>query len=86
MAATNETYRYIVRVPGIRGGNAHVENTRVGVHDIVGLLQHGETVETIQICFPEITRAQVYESLAYYEDHREEIDWLIADQLAGPGE
>jgi uncharacterized protein (DUF433 family) len=86
MAATNETYRYIVRVPGIRGGNAHVENTRIGVHDIVGLLQHGETVDTISTCFPEITRAQVYECLAYYEDHREEIDWLIADQLAGPDE
>jgi uncharacterized protein (DUF433 family) len=30
---------------------------------------------------PELTRAQVYECLAYYEDHREEVDWLVAQQM-----
>ena len=39
MAALNETYRYIVRTPNIRGGKAHLENTRVGVHDVIGLLR-----------------------------------------------
>jgi hypothetical protein len=29
-----------------------------------------------------VTRAQVYECLAYYEDHRGEIDWRIAEQMA----
>jgi len=38
---------------------------------VIGLLQNGETVESIVTrCFPNITRAQVYECLAYYEDHR----------------
>jgi uncharacterized protein (DUF433 family) len=86
MAETKETYRYIVRVPGVCGGKAHLENMRIGVHDVVGLLQNGETIETIPICFPGVTRAQIYECLAYYEDHRPEIDYLIADQMAGPGE
>lgn len=76
-------YRYITRVPGVRGGAAIIEGTRIGVHDVIGLLQNGETVETIVArCFPSITRAQVYESLAYYEDHRGEIDLLVARQMA----
>lgn len=76
-------YRYITRIPGVRGGNAIIEGTRVGVHDVVGLLQNGETIDTITVhCFPHITRAQVYECLAYYEDHRGEIDVLVARQMA----
>src|SRR6266576_2133856 len=64
--ATN--YRYIVKTEGVRGGNARIEGTRIGVHDVVGLLQNGETIDSMPNCFPDITRAQVYECLAYYED------------------
>jgi hypothetical protein len=32
--ATN--YRYIVKTEGIRGGNARIEGTRIGVHDVIG--------------------------------------------------
>ena len=79
------SYRYLTRVPGVRSGNTIIEGTRIGVHDVVGLLQNGETIETvIARCFPDLTRAQVYECLAYYEDHRGEIDLLVAQQLA-PG-
>ena len=80
--ATN--YRYIVKTEGIRGGNARIEGTRIGVHDVVGLLQNGETIDSMANCLPDITRAQVYECLAYYEDHRGEIDLLIARQMAEP--
>ena len=31
--------------------------------------------------FPTLTRAQVYECLAYYEDHRGEIDVLVSRQM-----
>ena len=76
-------YRDVVREPGVRGGHAMIEATRVGVHDVIGLLQNGETVEGIVTrCFPNLTRAQVYECLAYYEDHRGEIDVLVARQMA----
>ena len=85
MAATVETYRYITKTPGIRGGNARVENTRIGVHDVVGLLQNGETIDSlIATCFPDLTKAQVYECLAYYEDHRDEINLLVAEQMSDP--
>ena len=87
MANVAESYRYITRTPGIRSGNARVENTRIGVHDVIGLLQNGETVDTITAtCFPDLTRAQVYECLAYYEDHRGEIDLLVARQMSPPDE
>lgn len=77
------SYAYIARVPGVRSGNAVVAGTRIGVHDVIGLLQNGETVDTIvSQCFPSLTRAQVYECLAYYEDHRGEIDLLVARQMA----
>ena len=84
MTVTSEIYRYIARTPGIRGGNAHVEGTRIGVHDVVGLLQNGETVDSVTREFPPLTRAQVYECLAYYEDHKGEIDLLVARQMAAP--
>ena len=81
MAATTSTYRYITRTDGVRGGHARIEGTRVGVHDVIGLLQNGETVDSATRCFPGLTRAQVYECLAYYEDHIGEIDLLIARQM-----
>jgi len=75
-------YRYITRLPGVRGGNAIIEGTRVGVHDVISLLQNGETVDSVVArCFPNVTRAQVYECLAYCEDHRGEIDLLVARQI-----
>jgi uncharacterized protein (DUF433 family) len=62
-----------------------VEGTRIGVHDVIGLLQNGETVDTLTAkCFPRLTRSQAYECLAYYEDHRGEIDLLVARQMASP--
>jgi len=78
-------YRYLTRKPGVRGGNARIADTRIGVHDVIGLLQNGETVDSIIVtCFPTITKAQVYECLAYYEDHRDEINLLVAEQMTDP--
>ena len=80
--ATDATYRYLIRTPGVRSGNMIVVSTRIGVHDVVGLVVNGAGVDAVVRSFPELTRAQVYECLAYYEDHRDEIDWLVAEQMA----
>ena len=83
MASTSESYRYIVLSQAIRGGNPIVEGTRIAVHDIIGLLQNGETIDSLrENCFPSVTKSQVYECLAYYEDHRGEIDLLVARQMS----
>jgi uncharacterized protein (DUF433 family) len=79
----SELYRHIVRSQDVRSGHARIEGTRIAVHDVVGLLQTGETVDSITPkCFPTLSRAQVYECLAYYADHRGEVDLLIARQMA----
>ncbi|MDA1050203.1 MAG: DUF433 domain-containing protein [Planctomycetota bacterium] len=79
---SSSAYRYIASVAGVRGGQAIIEGTRIGVHDVIALLQTGESVESVVAnCFPTLTRAQVYECLAYYEDHRGEIDVLVSRQM-----
>jgi uncharacterized protein (DUF433 family) len=46
-SAIATAYRYITRQPGVRSGHPIVEGTRIGVHDVIGLLQNGETVESV---------------------------------------
>ena len=75
MAATS--YRYLVNLPGVCQGETIVEGTRIGVHDVVGLIINGANVEDVCRSFPDLSRAQVYECLAYLvaEQMREEIPW-----------
>lgn len=81
METTSASYRYIVRSPDVRGGQARVEGTRIGVHDVIGLIVNGASVDEVCRSFPDLRRSQVYECLAYYEDHRAEIDDLVAVQM-----
>lgn len=83
MAAT--AYRYLVNIPGVCSGRTIVEGTRIGVHDVVGLIVNGASLDDALRSFPDLTRAQVYECLAYYEDHRTEVDAHVAEQMAEPG-
>lgn len=77
--ATN--YRYIVRTEGVRGGAARIEGTRIGVHDVAAYFLLGRDVNGIQAAFPDLSRAQIFECLAYYEDHRAEIEKLALPQI-----
>ena len=78
MIATS--YRYIVRKAGVRSGHPVVEGTRIGVHDVVAMIKSGASVDNVTASFPRLTRAQVYECLAFYEDHKNELDPLVAAQ------
>jgi uncharacterized protein (DUF433 family) len=82
MVAT--AYRYIVSGDGIRGGHARIEGTRIGVHDVVSYFLLGATIEEVAARFPDLSRAQIYECMAYYEDHRSEIEALALPQTAQP--
>ena len=82
MVAT--VYRYLVNLLGVCQGRTIVEGTRIAVHDVVGLIVSGASVDDVLRSFPDLTRAQVYECLAFYEDHRTEIDALVAEQMAEP--
>ena len=82
MPSTQSAYRYIGMTRGIRSGRPIVRGTRIGVHDVVGLVLTGASVDEVVQSLPPLTRAQVYECLAYYEDHKGEIDLLVARQMA----
>lgn len=75
-------YRYIRITPGIRGGHPHVEGTRIAAHDVVAYHLLGSSVEEIVDRFEGLGRAAIYECLAYYEDHRAEIEKLALPQTA----
>jgi uncharacterized protein (DUF433 family) len=47
-----ETYRYILKTPGVCGGNPRIEGTRICVPDVIGLLQNGETVDSVTLQLP----------------------------------
>ena len=75
-AATTTQYSYIVRTPGIVGGEARIDGYRIRVRDIVAARDLGGLMpeEIAANVYPALTLAQVYSALAYYEDHRDEID------------
>ncbi len=73
--------RYLTRIPGIRSSRVIIEGTRIGVHDIISLVINDAGGNEVCRSFPGVTRAQVCECLSYYEDHRVEIDALVAEQM-----
>lgn len=64
---------------GIRGERAFVAGHRVRVQDIVLWNEEGLTADEIVTRVPSITLADVHAALAYYYDHREEIDRQIQE-------
>lgn len=75
-------YAHIVRTPGALDGEPRIAGHRIRVRDIVAARDRGGfTPEEIVVSvYPGITRAQVYAALAYYEDHRDEIDLAAAEE------
>jgi uncharacterized protein (DUF433 family) len=78
---THNQYPHIESTPGFCGGRPRVTGSRLTVADIVILhLQIGYSVDEIAGKF-DLPLAAVYSALAYYHDHRREIDEsLAADQ------
>lgn len=67
---------HIVCLPKVMGGEPHIAGHRIRVRDIVAARdQGGFTPEEIAASvYPHLTLAEVYSALAYYEDHRQQID------------
>ena len=71
---SHSTNPHIEITPGICGGRPRIAGHRIRVHDIA--LWHdfqGQSPEEIVGRFPQLTLADVYSALAYYFDHRPEI-------------
>ncbi len=73
--ASAEREPRIVRTPGTYGGKPRIAGHRITVKHVVIDHQRGEMSpdEIVSAC-PSLTLSDVYAALAYYHDHRAEID------------
>ena len=74
--------RHIEITPGVAGGKPRIAGHRITVQNIViWHEQMGKSVDEICTEYA-LTLAEVYAALAYYFDHRDEIDQSIVDSHA----
>lgn len=71
------TYEYITRREDVLGGEPIIEGTRTPVRSIVEEWRRGARPEEIPEGLPHLTLAHVFAALAYYSDHRDEINAAI---------
>lgn len=77
--AVKVIHAHIVKTPGVRGGKARVDGTRVCVVDLAYLLKRGFTPEQMRSHYSDrpLTLAEVHSALAYYYDNTDEIEAYI---------
>lgn len=69
--------KHIEKTEGIRGGKARIVGTRIAVSDVViWHFRQGESLDEIGVTY-DLPLAAVYAALAYYFDHKDEIDGEI---------
>jgi uncharacterized protein (DUF433 family) len=76
MAAPETEGRSIVRTEGVLGGKPRIDGTRIGVHHVVPyVLEDKYTVsEVAYLIYDHLSEGDVLAALAYYFEHREEIE------------
>ena len=80
--ATTVSIEHIEMTPGIRGGKPRIAGTRITVQDIMVMhLKMGYSLLEIATKY-DLLVAAVYDAMAYYYDHREEIDREMAEDDA----
>jgi uncharacterized protein (DUF433 family) len=79
--AGKTVYSHITKDPGVCGGKACIDGTRITVKDIVCLHEEGYSPEKMLNVFATpLSLAQVYAALAYYYDHTKEIEASFAEE------
>jgi uncharacterized protein (DUF433 family) len=76
--------QHIQSKPGVCGGKPCVAGTRIRVQDIVVWTEQGQSADEIVTGYPHLTLGDVHAALAYYHDHREDVDRQMkeSDELA----
>ncbi|NUQ60930.1 MAG: DUF433 domain-containing protein [Pirellulales bacterium] len=79
---TPTEYAHIVHTAGMLGGEARIDGHRIRVRDVVAARDRGglSPEEIAATIYPNLSLAEVYAALAYYEDHRDEIDRAFEDE------
>jgi uncharacterized protein (DUF433 family) len=69
----------IVRNKGVCGGDPTIAGTRIAVHDVVrhARAYDGDLERVSEEALPYLSVAQIRAVLAWYADHREEIDEIL---------
>jgi uncharacterized protein (DUF433 family)/predicted HTH domain antitoxin len=79
------SHPHIEIVPTDIASHPFIKGTDIGVELIVGCVQEGYTPEKIATAIlPNLTLAQIYDALSYYEDHRDTVDCWLANEAPLP--
>jgi uncharacterized protein (DUF433 family) len=70
----------IVQDPHIQGGEPVVKGTRITVASVMLAEREWGGVDGVLYAYPQLTAEQVADALAFYLEHREEIDQYIREQ------
>ncbi len=71
---------HIMIVEGAGGPKAVIAGSRIRVQDVaIWYEKMGMTADEIVVQYPTITHAEVHAALAYYWEHRDEIEQQIKD-------
>lgn len=70
----NEHYAHITRNPRILRGIPVIVGTRTPVRSVAGYCQMGMSADEILQSLPHLTLAKIHSALAYYFDHKRDID------------
>ena len=63
-------------------GRAWVDEANVKVSEIAAdYLAHGSSVEEMALQFPHLSPSMIHAALAYFHDHREEYEEMLAEGL-----
>jgi uncharacterized protein (DUF433 family) len=65
---------HIEITPGTCAGKPRIAGHCIRVQDIVLWTEEGQSADEIVAEFPQLTLSDVYAALAFYHDHREQID------------
>ena|SRR5579862_8465898 len=81
MALPELQYLHITQTPDVCGGRPIVRGTRIEVSSVAFRHNRGESVDEMLDAWPHLTPSQVYDALAYYYDHKAEIDLHVDASL-----
>jgi uncharacterized protein (DUF433 family) len=78
VAATATSEPAIVRDPKRCGGDPILAGTRTAVHDVVSYTRlYGGDISQVQETLPHLSFDQIHAALAWYGEHRQEIDDIL---------
>jgi len=79
--AAKTVYSHITKEPGVRGGRACIDQTRIAVIDVVAMLKAGKPPEQMLVAYPSLNLAQVHAAISYYYENKDEIEAELAEDV-----